>query len=182
MTASPALAAVGLGASVGDRRATLATALRALDAAPGVEVVAVSRLYRTPPAGGVARGWFLNAVALLRTSLGPEPLLALLKAIEVRLGRRPAPRWADRVLDLDLLLLGRRVRAAPDPVLPHPRMADRAFVLVPLSEVAPGLCDPRTGRPFALPAGGCRPVAVGVLAAPGRERPAARRRSPRRPR
>ncbi len=163
MIGGSALAAVGLGASLGDRRGTLALAVRALGATPGVEVVAVSRLYRTPPAGGVARGWFLNAVALVRTTLEPEVLLARCRAIEIRLGRRPAPRWADRVLDLDLLLHGDLVRGGPDPVLPHPRMADRPFVIVPLLEVAPGARDPSTGRPFAVPAEGVRPVPVGVL-------------------
>jgi 2-amino-4-hydroxy-6-hydroxymethyldihydropteridine diphosphokinase len=156
-------AAIGLGASLGDRRRALAVALAALAATPGVDVVAVSRLYRTPPAGGVARGWFLNAVVLVRTTLEPGPLLARCRAIEARLGRRPAPRWADRVLDLDLLLHGERVQDGRDPVLPHPRMAERPFVIVPLLEVAPQARDPRTGRPFTLPPTGVRPVAVGVL-------------------
>jgi 2-amino-4-hydroxy-6-hydroxymethyldihydropteridine diphosphokinase len=163
-------AAVALGASLGPRAATLALAVRLLDLTPGLRVLGRSRTWRTPPAGGIARGWFLNAVALLESALDPESLLARCKAIEVRLGRRPGPRWGDRVLDLDLVWMEGVLLEAPGLRVPHPRVAERGFVVLPLEEVLPGLADPRSGRPYveayrARPAvaRAPRPVVVGVL-------------------
>ncbi len=158
---------IGLGSSLGDREATLRLAVQALDAAEHVEVLAVSRLYRTLPVGAATRP-FLNAAVRVRTSRSPRGLLQLCKAIELRLGRRPSARWADRALDLDLLLYGDHLRRGPALALPHPGLAERAFALVPAREVAPDLLHPGLGLPLALlpePAGPS-PAPCGALSAP----------------
>lgn len=132
---------VGLGANLGDAAATLAAAVRALDALPGTQRVATSSLWRSAPldAGGPD---YLNAVAELRSALDPAALLQALQAIEAAHGReRPYPN-APRTLDLDLLLHGDTVLATPMLTLPHPRLHQRAFVLEPLAEIAPGLLLP----------------------------------------
>lgn len=109
-----------------------------------------SCLYRTAPVGGPPGAPdYLNAVVALRPDAvhaEPTALLGALLAIEARFGRRRRERWGPRTLDLDLLALGDEVRRAPDPVLPHPRTMERAFVLVPLLDVAPDWRDPATGR------------------------------------
>ncbi len=161
------LSAIALGSSMGDRHRALALALKALDSTAGLEVLAVSRLYRTSPMGHTARGWFLNAVALLDCSLCGKDLLERCKEIERRLGRKPAPRWADRPVDLDILLMGNMVSDDPDLTLPHPHMGRRDFVLTPLLEIAPEARNPRNGlrwaaqQPRDLPL----PIPVGILAA-----------------
>jgi 2-amino-4-hydroxy-6-hydroxymethyldihydropteridine diphosphokinase len=135
---------VGLGANLGDGRATLAQALRDLAALPGTTVVAVSRIYRSAPVDAQGPD-FHNAVAELRTTLAPQPLLLALQALEQAHGRqRPYPH-APRTLDLDLLLYGDRVLGEPALTLPHPRLHARAFVLRPLADVAPDLRHPLLG-------------------------------------
>lgn len=161
--------AIGLGASLGDRRATLERALVRLDLAPGLDLIRASRWYRTPPLkGGSARGWFLNGVAVFETDRTPWELLELCRHLERHAGRRRAGYWGDRTLDLDLLLIdGVRVDEAELSV-PHPALHLRPFVLQPLLEVWPDAVDPRNGQPLVqLPApAGPRPVAVGVVARP----------------
>jgi 2-amino-4-hydroxy-6-hydroxymethyldihydropteridine diphosphokinase len=135
---------IGLGSNVGDRAATIEAALREIAALPGTTLVARSALYESAPleAGG---GDYLNAVARVRTRLAPLDLLHALQAIEARHGRhRPYPN-APRTLDLDLLLHGEAGLATAELSLPHPRMHERAFVLLPLAEVAPGLSLPGRG-------------------------------------
>lgn len=109
----------------------------------------LSPLYRTSPVGGPPQPPFVNAVLVGRTRLPPAELLALLKRLESAAGRRRGPRNAPRPLDLDLLLYGRIVRSAPPPVLPHPRLASRLFVLVPLADVASRRTVPGTGKTVA---------------------------------
>lgn len=129
---------VGLGANLGDARATLDAAFEALDALPGTRCVARSSHYRSAPvdAGGPD---YVNAVAELRTTMQPQVLLQALQAIESRFGRERPYHHAPRTLDLDLLLYGQRHIATPQLSVPHPRMHERAFVLVPLAELAPEL-------------------------------------------
>ncbi len=137
---------VALGANLGDRERNLAfaaTRLRAL-AAPGT--FRASHLYETPPWGGVPQPDFLNAVVRFETSLAPMALLEILQGMEREAGRSTAERWGPRTLDLDLLDHGGACLESPDLVLPHPRIAERAFVLAPLCEIAPGWRDPLTGR------------------------------------
>lgn len=171
---APRRVVVGLGASMGDRAATLEAAVRLLAVSPGVDVRRTSRLYWSAPAGGVAGGAFLNAAVLVDTALPPEALAVRLRAIERRLGRRPARRWADRVLDLDLLWIdGERVHA-PTLTVPHARLRERSFALVPLVEVAPDARDPRTGARYAdLPLARAFLPVVGALPQPACPHPAA---------
>ncbi len=157
-------AVVGLGASLGDRATTLEGAVRLLDCWPGLEVRRTSRLYASPPAGGVAGQPFLNAAVLVESRLGADELAHALRTIEARLGRRPSRRWADRILDLDLLWIeGFRLRSA-ELTVPHPRLRERDFALIPLVEVAPEACEPRSGTRYAdLPLARTRLPVVGTL-------------------
>lgn len=136
---------VGLGANLGDARATLASALKALDDHRAITRVATSSLYRTAPVGAAGPD-YLNAVAELRTALSPLELLQALQAIEADHGRLRTYLNAPRTLDLDLLLFGDREIDHPALTLPHPRLHVRAFVLEPLAQIAPGLAHPRLGR------------------------------------
>ncbi|MGQ9533383.1 MAG: 2-amino-4-hydroxy-6-hydroxymethyldihydropteridine diphosphokinase [Desulfotomaculales bacterium] len=137
---------VGLGTNLGDKMANLRAALALLAAAPGVRVLRVAGVYRTAPWGHTDQDWFLNTVAELETVLPPRALLEVFLGIEARLGRRRGMRWGPRVIDLDLLVYGDLVVYEPDLVVPHPRMHERAFVLVPLAELEPSLrlADGRT--------------------------------------
>jgi dihydropteroate synthase len=130
---------LALGGNVGDKVASLRRALRAIAGEPGIELTAVSRFYRTPPWGKTDQDWFLNACALARTSLKPEALLERMKALEVELGRAPAERWGPRVIDIDLIAYGDIALKTERLTLPHPELFNRAFVLVPLAEIAPDL-------------------------------------------
>ncbi len=136
---------IGLGANLGDCAATIARAVRMLDHVPGVRVLRRSRLRRTGPLG--TRGPdFLNGVVEVRCALPPRGLLRAMLAIEKRLGRTRPRRWAPRTIDLDLLLYGRRTVRAPGLVVPHPRLAERPFVLEPLAELRPRLRVPGRRR------------------------------------
>lgn len=132
---------VGLGANLGDAVHSVGQALLQLAALPRTQLVAASSMYRSAPLDAEGPD-YVNAVAELRTELEPEPLLAQLQALEQRFGRQRAQRNAPRTLDLDLLLFGDRRIALPTLSLPHPRMYQRAFVLAPLAEIAPGLTCP----------------------------------------
>jgi 2-amino-4-hydroxy-6-hydroxymethyldihydropteridine diphosphokinase len=136
---------LGLGGNLGDRRAALRTALAAL--APAVRVTAVSSLYETEPVGYREQPEFLNAVARGETDLTPWALLQRLKAIERDLGREGRFRNAPRPIDLDILFFDDLTLDDAELVIPHPRLAERAFTLVPLVEIAPDLHHPWLGRP-----------------------------------
>jgi 2-amino-4-hydroxy-6-hydroxymethyldihydropteridine diphosphokinase len=130
---------LGLGSNLGDRAAMLRAAIAALDAAENVRVTRISSLYETPPWGPVPQGPYLNACICVETSLSPRALLDLGLAIERDHGRERAIRWGPRTLDIDLLLYGADTVEEDGLIVPHPRMAERAFVLVPLAEIAPEL-------------------------------------------
>ncbi len=134
--ADPVRAFVALGANLGDAHAAVVQALQALGALPGTQLVCASSLYRTAPVASSGPD-YINAVAELRTTLGPYELLAALQRIEQMAGRERPYRNAPRTLDLDLLLYGDLQQDDPVLTLPHPRMYERAFVLVPLAEIAP---------------------------------------------
>lgn len=143
-------AVVALGSNLGDREATLLAATRELAEADGVELRAVSPVHETvalrtagPDPDAPA---YLNAVALIRTTLTPDALLALLHRIEAAHGRERAERWGDRTLDLDLIDFGGLRRDSRGLTLPHPRAAERAFVLRPWLEVDPDAVLPGAGR------------------------------------
>ena len=135
---APARAYVALGANLGDVRATLAAACDALASLPGTALVATSSWWRTAPVEAVGPD-FLNGVAALDTTMAPLQLLDALQEIERRHGRTRPHRNAPRTLDLDLLLHGDAPLSSARLTLPHPRLAERAFVLAPLLEVAPEL-------------------------------------------
>ena len=136
VTAPAAQAFVGLGANLGDRGQALAQAVQAMTLLPGTQVVAVSSLYVSAPvdAGGPD---YLNAVAALQTTLAPLDLLHALQAIELAAGRERPYRNAPRTLDLDVLLYADQSITTAELTVPHPRIAERAFVLQPLAELAP---------------------------------------------
>lgn len=139
---------IALGSNIGDRRGTLATALRELDETPGVRVVTASDMIETEAVGPGDQTPYLNAAAHLRTDLPPRPLLDRMLDLERRHGRirKPEERWAARTLDLDLLLYGDHVIAEPGLHVPHPHMHRRLFVLGPLAAIAPKALHPVLGR------------------------------------
>jgi 2-amino-4-hydroxy-6-hydroxymethyldihydropteridine diphosphokinase len=132
---------LSLGSNLGNTRSYLAKALAALGEA-GVKIVRSSSLYFTQPVGHAAQPWFCNQVVEVSTDLEPAGLLALIKAVEKKLGRRAAGRNRPRVIDIDILMAGEKVVATKRLTIPHPRMAERNFVLVPLLEVAPAAIHP----------------------------------------
>ncbi len=139
---------IAIGSNVGERRSFCRDAVAMLGESPDVNLLAVSSLYETSPVGGPPQRSFVNAVAKIETSLAPNDLLALCKAIEVRLGREPGEmRWGPRVVDLDVLLYDDVKVNDPDLEIPHPRMTTRSFVLVPLLEIDPEVADP-WGMPY----------------------------------
>jgi len=125
-----------LGCNMGDRQSALALAVTWLGLTPGLEITAVSGLYRTAPWGGVEQPNFYNLCVTGRSSLDAMALLRVCKDIETRLGRVPSVRWGQRAMDVDLLYLGTQEISNPVLTLPHPGIAQRAFVLVPLAEIA----------------------------------------------
>lgn len=140
---------IALGSNLGPRRAQLDGAVRALDAEPGVRVVAVSPWIETAPEGGPpGQGAFLNGVLLARTTLDPRALLARMQAIETSFGRDRTRevRNGPRTLDLDLLEFGDERIDEPGLTVPHPRYEERTFVLEPLRRLLPGRTLPRSGR------------------------------------
>jgi 2-amino-4-hydroxy-6-hydroxymethyldihydropteridine diphosphokinase len=138
---------IGLGSNLGDREAFLRRALELLRAEPEIDVTAVSSVRETDPVGLVDQPRFLNAVARIETDLAPRELLDRMLAAERELGRRrDGPRFGPRTIDLDLLLYGDEEVDEPGLVVPHPRLAERRFVLEPLHELHPGLVVPGRGR------------------------------------
>lgn len=141
---------VGLGANLGEPRRQVEQAFLELDAIAHTRLVRRSSLYRSDPAGHAEQPAFVNAVAELETGLPATQLLAELHSIEARHGRTRSFANAPRTLDLDLLLFADAVVHAPGLEIPHPRMHERAFVLVPLLEIAPDAAIPGRGRAKAL--------------------------------
>ena len=131
------IAYLGLGGNLGDKVDALRRARNALLRLPDTHEAARSAIYRTPPWGVTEQDWFANAVLAVETGLEPEALLDSALAIEAAMGRERRERWGPRVIDIDLLFVGQERRVGPRLILPHPAIAERAFVLVPLMEIAP---------------------------------------------
>src|SRR3990172_892228 len=131
---------IALGANLGDRHGNLIAAIDRLR--QHVTLIDLSAVYETEPWGIVDQPRFLNAACAVETDLPPRDVLALLKSIEADLGRQPSVRYGPPTIDLDLLLYGDAVVDDPDLGVPHPRLAERAFVLVPLAEIAPATVHP----------------------------------------
>lgn len=160
--------ALGLGSNLGDSRAHLGFAVRRL--AGILSAVRVSSLYETLPMHRTDQPLFLNACCTGSTGLAPAELLARLKELESEAGREPGPgRYAPRPLDLDILLYGEQMIEGPNLIVPHPRLAERAFVLVPLAEIAGGWQVPGTGLSVAEHARRVALVGVRRVAGPGWE-------------
>ena len=143
---------LALGSNLGDRDAALALALRGLEEREGIVVVECSTVYETDAVGPGEQLPYLNAVVRIETELSPELLLDCVQQIEQRAGREPAAgraRWAARTLDIDILFFGDTRIELPGLVVPHPRIAERSFVLVPLAAIAPDLVHPGHARTVA---------------------------------
>lgn len=158
---------VGLGSNLADPPAQVEAGLRALEHLPRTRLLAASSLYRSAPWGRSEQPPFVNAVAHLESALGPRELLDRFLAIERSAGRkRDGTHWGPRVLDLDILLFGDRRMDEPGLHVPHPHLHARAFVLVPLAEIAPDLDIPGRGRVVDLLAridsSSCIPLAAGA--------------------
>lgn len=137
---------IGLGANIDGPAAHIERAFTELDQLPATRLVARSHLYKSEPLGPPGQPDYLNAAAHLETGLSPADLLAALKELEARHGRRTGPRWGPRPLDLDILLYADVTLATPELMLPHPGLQERAFVLYPLADLAPELAVPGLGR------------------------------------
>lgn len=160
---APVTACIALGSNLDEPRTQVERGIAALAELPRTRLLARSRLYRTPPWGVTDQPDFINAVAVLESALAARSLLDALIAIEADAGRVRGVRNGPRVLDLDLLTYGLGLVDEPGLVVPHPRLHERAFVLVPLAEVAPDLEIPGRGRVADLlarvDAAGCLPLA-----------------------
>ncbi len=135
-----ATAYLALGANLGHRAETLRRAVAALN--DMVAVTALSSVYETEPVYVLDQPRFYNMALTAETNLGPYALLRVIKAIENELGRRPGTRYGARAIDVDILIFDDVIMDTPDLTVPHPRLAERAFVLAPLAEIAPGLMVP----------------------------------------
>lgn len=135
---------LGIGSNLGDRQANLARALKLLGERLHIELV--SSLYETEPVDYAEQPPFLNAICRAQTELGPMQLLSLVKGIEASLGRVPSFPNAPRPIDIDIIFYGDLIMETPELTIPHPRLEERAFVLIPLLEVAPDLRHPVSGE------------------------------------
>lgn len=138
---------LSLGSNLGDRAGNLRSAISAV--AADLPVTAISAMYETEPVGVRDQPSFYNLALAVQTNLAPPDVLARLKYIEIELGRRPTFRWGPRVIDIDLLLYEDAILETPHLTVPHPRLAERAFVLVPLAEIAPQAVHPVLGQTIA---------------------------------
>ena len=138
------IAYVGLGSNLGNCRENLLQAWARLGAVKGVKLFVLSSPYRSEPVGMASNNWFINAVGCLQTSLSPAGLLAAMLAVEKSLGRKRSPDKipGDRSVDLDLLYWGDMISKDPSLILPHPEIANRLFVLLPLAEIGPEVSHP----------------------------------------
>lgn len=141
---------ISIGSNIGDRLHHLKESVRILHSHERIEVAKVSSIYETAPVGYTDQADFLNLVVGIGTSLNPFELLAACQEIENVLGRVRDIRWGPRTVDLDILLYNKDNIEAENLLVPHPRMGERAFVLVPLLEIAPEIGHPVTGIPFSV--------------------------------
>jgi 2-amino-4-hydroxy-6-hydroxymethyldihydropteridine diphosphokinase len=136
------LAYIGLGSNLGDGIQNCRRALEAIGSDPRNRLVQCSPPYRTEPVGKRDQDWFINGVAAVETSMTPGDLLEFLLSVEDRMGRVRKEKWGPRIIDLDILFYGDRVLDGNNLRIPHPRLQERRFVLVPLSDIAPDLVHP----------------------------------------
>ncbi|MFN7528190.1 MAG: 2-amino-4-hydroxy-6-hydroxymethyldihydropteridine diphosphokinase [Dolichospermum sp.] len=148
-TIKPSLSAIALGSNMGESLAILEGAIKSLEKTPGITIKAKSSWYRTAPVGGPSQPDYLNGAAILEVQLSPQKLLETLLNIEQEFGRVRQEHWGPRTLDLDVLLFDDLILETPDLQIPHPRMTQRAFVLVPLAEIAPDWIEPVSKEPIS---------------------------------
>lgn len=142
------LAVVALGGNIGDSITILNGAIQKISQTPGIELLQWSSWYRTKPVGGPVQDDYINGCIIIKVNFPPEKLLRTLLGIEDEFGRLRVERWGARTLDLDLIFYEDQIIDHPPTlIVPHPRMQERAFVLVPLTEIAPHWVDPRSGQP-----------------------------------
>ena len=141
--------AIAFGSNIGESLAILEGAMKSLEKTPGIIIKAKSSLYRTAPVGGPSQPDYLNGAAILEVQLSPQKLLDTLLNIEQEFGRVRQEHWGPRTLDLDILLFDDLILETPDLQIPHPRMTQRAFVLVPLAEIAPDWIEPVSREPIS---------------------------------
>jgi len=135
---------LSLGSNLGDRRANLKKALQLLG--DSVEVTSVSSVYDTEPVGVGEQPRFVNLMCRVNTDMGPAQLLSFIKGIEAGMGRDLSLRDAPRIIDIDIIFYGDTIIESPELIIPHPRMRERAFVLVPFAEIAPEVVHPVSGE------------------------------------
>ncbi|MEC4814808.1 MAG: 2-amino-4-hydroxy-6-hydroxymethyldihydropteridine diphosphokinase [Scytonema sp. PMC 1069.18] len=145
----PSRSAIALGSNIGESQSILEGALKTLAHTLGITIQAQSSWYKTAPVGGPSQPDYLNGCAILEVQLNPQKLLETLLQIEQEFGRVRQERWGPRTLDLDILLFDDLILETPDLQIPHPRMTQRAFVLVPLSEIAPDWIEPVSLEPIS---------------------------------
>lgn len=145
----PSRVYLSLGSNVGDRETTIKCALAAINDLPGVRLLRQSHLYETEPWGLTEQPKFYNIIAEIETVLKPLELLQQLKFVEQYLGRVPSPRWSPRPIDIDLVLWEGLALQSPELTVPHKHFRERAFVLIPLAELAPDWVDPESGITIA---------------------------------
>lgn len=138
---------LGLGTNLGDQMANLQAAVAGL--AQKLVITAVSPIYQTPPWGVTDQPDFLNMCLAAQTDLSPEQLLTFVKTLETELGREPAKRWGPRLIDIDLLFAANQIIETEKLTVPHPRLAERAFVLYPLADISPNFVHPVLGKTIA---------------------------------
>ena len=144
MNSEPVIAYLSLGSNMGNRQDNLDKALDILS--QRLRMGQVSSIYDTEPVGNTNQPRFLNLVCQVYTTLPPAALLALTKGIELKLGRAPGTSNKPRPIDIDILFYGNQIVETPELIIPHPRLSERAFVLIPLAEIAPDLVHPVSGR------------------------------------
>ena len=142
-------AAIGMGSNLGESLDNLKNAIQTLDEIPGINLITYSNWYRTKPIGGPPQPDYINGCALLKVELTAHKLLEILLETEQKFKRVRLEHWGPRTLDLDLILYDDLILDTPNLQIPHPRMRERAFVLVPLAEIAPDWIDPVSGKAIA---------------------------------
>lgn len=132
-------ATLGLGSNIGDKSGNIDRAIALLAQSGDIHIVAISRKYRSPPWGELNQDWFVNACVSVNTKLSPQELLACCQAVENDMGRVRLVKWGPRIIDVDILTYGDEKIQEPNLIVPHPLIAERPFVLLPLYDIAPGL-------------------------------------------
>ena len=139
---------IGLGTNVGDRESNLKDAISELAAVPEIEIVSLSSIYETNPVGYLEQGKFLNMVVCINTTFDAQTLVVTCMKIEQNLGRKREIRWGPRTIDLDILLYNQENIVTKNLIVPHPRMLDRAFVVIPLVEIDKDIILPNMEKPI----------------------------------